>query len=206
MLVKSFAKLDQKKIDQFYDPINFGILILRDEAFQKRLLSLYNSIQHKDFYLKGEQHIHNGQKHYLFNLKDKSVDPALLSMLEIYKHVRKPFGSYARKTKLEYGVTQYPKGKVGAALHIDFSYHVQVTVFFFFGPANFRVALDKQGGGMKEYKLQAGDILFKRGPRKDSKEERELRPVIGMGEVQETFYTVEIRETDENRRKVVRPV
>lgn len=203
MLIKSFAKLDQKKVDQFYDPINFGVIVLRDEAFQKRLITLHASLKHRDFYLKGEQHVHNGQEHYLFDLSDKHVDPALISMLEIYKHVRKPFGSYARPTKMDYGVTKYPKGKVGAGYHVDFSYHVQVTVFFFFGPANFRVALDKEGNGMKEYKLQAGDIVFKRGPRDDTKEERELRSVMGMGEVAETFYTVEIREVDEKRKKKV---
>jgi len=203
MIVKTFAKIDERTIGHFYNPLNYGVLVLKDKALQSRVMKLYESVRHKKFELKSDQHVNNGQRQYLFYYHERELNEGLLSILEVYKHVRKPFGTYEYPTELDYGVTEYPKSKEGAKLHVDFSYNVQVVITIVFGHGTFVVANSKDGEVFREYNLEPGDIIFMRAPRNRSSGERELRPVHGMGLVPKKFHTLEIREVDAIRRNQV---
>jgi hypothetical protein len=203
MIVKTFEKLDEKAIEYFYNPLNYGVIVLRDKAIASRMMTLYESVEHKEFELKEHQDVNNGQKHYLFYLHERHLDFGLLGLLELYKWVRRPFGIYSRKTKLDYGVTEYPESGEGAKLHADFSYNVQVVVTMVFGETEFVVACDKEGNVSKTYSLLAGDILFMRAPRNQTVAERAMRPVHGFGKVTKTTHTLEIREVDSKRKAEV---
>jgi len=203
------------KVENIFNNKHLGMQVFKDILSNSFLTQINDFLQKSEtsFEIKREKYIENNQKVFLLyrgNFPDITTFSENKSFNEIISEYLNLRNLYLNNSKhstgniLEIKVIKYPVSDLGVGLHKDLSSNINLIMFFNLkGSVSLDICEDKNRTNEINIKLEAGDLNVMRAPR--NKEENDLRPLHGIGPVNEERIVLVIREINEELEKETNP-
>jgi len=184
---------------ELYDFSKAGTLSIKGflkEPFRQALLS---EMKQQSYVKAPREYLNAIQELEYVDIKSAEQIEAMsnvINLLHAYSHMHDAVAKIANFSKARLAITlqRYWEGSIGLTPHMNpaAKYKNIVSIYVVDGEALFYTCKDKSGNGRRVIESSPGSMILMRAPRND--DEKELRPLHGVGTVTKERYVIGIRD------------